>query len=124
MTKKAEGMGRSMVKWGLITGALIALFAPTAEASTTHPARTVHVVSVPAPTKAMRTALRLCAPAHKQARQACHSLALRPVIGDIPKGTAIVRECFGQARLEAEEWGAKHGRAYLKGCFEGNIQTP
>jgi hypothetical protein len=125
MIKKTEGVGRSMVKWGLITGALIALFTPTAEASTPHPARTVHVVSQSGPQALMRAAVRRCAVAPKSARQACWSLYTRPAFGDVPLGKDIVAECIHNARVEANDWPGKGVFAtYLKGCVRGNIETP
>ena len=111
-----------------ITAGMLALYVPVAEATSTHPAGTggytVRVSTGTAPSKAMRLALRACAPVPKPSRQICHSLALRPAFGDVPAGLPVVRECLTEARAEGERYGAAHGRAYLTGCLQGNVLTP
>lgn len=128
MTSKRARKSRIGLAFAGITAGMLALFAPVAEATSTHPAGTggytVHVNAGPAPTKAMRTALRVCAPAPKNLRQLCHSLALRPALGDTPAGLPVVRECFTEARSEGKRYGAAHGRAYLKGCLESSVLNP
>lgn len=120
---------RTTAVWGGITAGMIMLFGATADASTTYPTttgtHTVRVVSTPEPTKAMHAAVRRCAPAPKDVRQACHSLYLRPQTGEWPAGRKIVAECFGQADVEARAYpGPRTWAKYLRGCILGNIRTP
>lgn len=86
---------------------------------------TVRVITTPQPTEAMRVAVRRCATAPKNVRQACHSLYLRPAFRDIPSGRDIVSECYGQAKQEKKDYpGPRTWGDYLRGCILGNIETP
>ena len=114
---------RITLAFAMITSGMIALWAPNAQATSDRP-HTVHVVTAPEPTAAMRKAMRVCAPARAKDESACHSLYLRPKIADIPAGRVIVAECIGAAELEGEEWGKAWGLTYLGDCFRGNIETP
>jgi hypothetical protein len=129
MNKRARRTGRirSIITLALagIGAGMLALLAPTADASPTYPARTVTVVSQSKPEALMRAAVRRCSVAPKSARQVCWSLYIRPESSRYPSGKAVVAECIHNARVEARDWPGKGVfETYVEGCFEGNVETP
>lgn len=97
----------------------------TAQAAPTGAQTTQVKVSPDSATAWMRAAERRCATAPKNVRRACWSLYLRPAFGDIPAGRDIVNECYGAARVEAQDYpGPRTWADYLRGCILGNIETP
>lgn len=132
MMNKSAKKNRNRLAWAAITAALLAAaftLTPTAQATpaphTGDRTRTVHVVSPSSPEAFTRAAVRRCATAPKNVRQACWSLYLRPAFGDIPSGRAIVAECYGAAKQEAKDYpGPRTWADYLRGCILGNIETP